>query len=221
MTPEIGVPAAADLTDPGSWNRYAYVGDDPIGFNDPLGTNKVYPPQDPNQFCNFSPGLGPEGGTVPIYTCSSLPYGRPSPIASDEIQPYRQHYHAGKKPKSILLKPIGRRRRPRQCRFSRIWALASTSPMLQQRSFSGRHGKAVMGRTQVARRRTTCSVSNSPARGEGGVNHVSREPRNNKFVLPDICNVGTRARKRPWSNIRQNWRNLPQRARSEPGLKPR
>ena len=83
LTPEIGVPAAADLTDPGSWNRYAYVGDDPIGFNDPLGTNKVYPPQDPNQFCNFSPGLGPEGGTVPIYTCSSLPYGGPSPIASD------------------------------------------------------------------------------------------------------------------------------------------
>ena len=27
------------LSDPGSWNKYAYVGGDPVNFIDPAGTN--------------------------------------------------------------------------------------------------------------------------------------------------------------------------------------
>src|SRR5271157_4886697 len=37
------------MGNPGSWNRYAYAGGDPISFNDPSGTNRAIPDPPPGQ----------------------------------------------------------------------------------------------------------------------------------------------------------------------------
>ena len=50
FTPDPGGIKTADPTDPGSWNRYAYVGGDPLNYRDPAGTSR----EDPN-FCDIYP----------------------------------------------------------------------------------------------------------------------------------------------------------------------
>ena len=71
---------AARATDPGTWNKYAYVGGDPINFVDPGGTDEcevgnledcycaIYGASDPNCNPNYCPydicGTGP--GTPPV-----------------------------------------------------------------------------------------------------------------------------------------------------------
>ena len=53
MTPDPSGMDAVNLSDPGSWNMYAYVGDDPINFNDPSGLGPVtLPPVVPGVNCS-------------------------------------------------------------------------------------------------------------------------------------------------------------------------
>jgi len=47
FTPDPGGIKTADPTDPGSWNRYAYVQGDPVNFNDPTGMISVNCQDDP------------------------------------------------------------------------------------------------------------------------------------------------------------------------------
>ena len=68
LSPEVGVPQAADLIDPGSWNRYAYVGGDPMNYVDTFGTNRAVPPS-PDAFCNFALVYGPRGGRYQCILC--------------------------------------------------------------------------------------------------------------------------------------------------------
>ena len=49
-TPDPAGMAAVDPTNPQSWNRYAYVGNNPLGATDPLGLDEGCFPDDP--FCN-------------------------------------------------------------------------------------------------------------------------------------------------------------------------
>jgi len=78
VSPDPAGLAAVDPTNPQSWNRYAYVENDPIDYYDPLGLNK-----DNNcilngieSYCSWVPsggGGGGGGGGIPVYgiaTCS-------------------------------------------------------------------------------------------------------------------------------------------------------
>jgi RHS repeat-associated protein len=72
MSPDPGN-AGADLTNPQSWNGYAYVLNNPLNLIDPSGTDGLSPgdPGDPGEGCDddwclgFPPSLGPgTGGPV-------------------------------------------------------------------------------------------------------------------------------------------------------------
>ena len=45
--------ASGGAAEPGSWNRYPYVGGDPVNFHDPRGLQSETPP-DERAFCNFN-----------------------------------------------------------------------------------------------------------------------------------------------------------------------
>jgi RHS repeat-associated protein len=55
--------ASGGPADPQSWNRYAYVGGDPVNFADPTGDNRVV------VSCDWTTGLDGEGGIVPFAIC--------------------------------------------------------------------------------------------------------------------------------------------------------
>jgi RHS repeat-associated protein len=71
-SPDPGGIATADPTDPGSWNRYAYAGDDPINYYDPDGVLAECPagmhPGPDGRICVGGPSLGggATGGGAPV-----------------------------------------------------------------------------------------------------------------------------------------------------------
>src|SRR5579872_789189 len=77
MHPDPAGLAAVDITNPQTWNRYAYVANDPLSYVDPLGLNRAFPGQ-----CNDGNGVCPDegGGADPASLDGTLDGGLLWPI---------------------------------------------------------------------------------------------------------------------------------------------
>jgi hypothetical protein len=76
-----------DPNDPGSWNRYVYVGGDPINGNDPKGldTCKLNGEEEYQPACLTLLAPGPYRSTTPVHTVAEYDADHPKPLSLKQI----------------------------------------------------------------------------------------------------------------------------------------
>jgi RHS repeat-associated protein len=90
LTPDPAGLAAADLTDPQTWNRYAYVNNNPLGLVDPSGMS-------PFVFCTYGQTTGSGGGMTFTQKCSYFdnPYDAQSQGQNPSVPGYGPGINGG------------------------------------------------------------------------------------------------------------------------------